>query len=197
MCYRKCVVWIDLLKYIIVIKTTASLTLWVPREVYIRHERLSSMPLWRIYTSWIPFWVSAMKIFFTIPAPMRILVKKLKSTIYNIIMFINLYKLFWKKLFVPKYIIYNLGFTESQSECGMSWNMVQSTILDDLDSFCNDNEILSGLCFCNKQHISFMVFLCSCWVVLLKGNAALLIDQTLNLLVFGVPLLAFHESLLI
>ena len=105
----------------------------------------------------------------------------------------NLYKLFWKKLFVRKYIIYNLGFTLSQSECGISWNMVQGTILDDLDSFCNDNEILFKLCFCNKQHISFEVFLCSCWVVLLKGNDALLNDQTLNLLAFGLRPLAFHE----
>ena len=80
------------------------------------HERLSSVPLWRIYTSWIPFWVSARKIFFSTAAPMRILVKKLKSTIYNIIIFINLfwwnlYKQVWKTLFARKYIIYNLGVT--------------------------------------------------------------------------------------
>ena len=51
-------------------------------------------PAGRIYTSWeiilSALTVFARIIFFTTPAPMRILGKKLKSTIYNTIMFINL-----------------------------------------------------------------------------------------------------------
>ena len=80
-----------------------------------------------------------------------------------------------------------------QSGWAISGNMVQGTILDDLDSFCHDNEIISELCFYNRQLISFVVFLCFCWVLLLKGNGSLLNDQTLNLLEFGVRLLAFHD----
>ena len=75
--------------------------------------------------------------------------------------------------------------------------MMQSTILGGLDRSCNNKGILSELFFCNRQNISFVAFLCSCWVVLLKENGALLNDQTLNQLVFSVCLLAFHELLLI
>ena len=88
-----------------------SLTIWVPRDVYISHERISSVPLWRIRHEY-RFELPQEKNF----SPRRLpLVKKLKSTIYNIIMFINLlqwhlYKLFWKKyLFVSiSYIIWVL-----------------------------------------------------------------------------------------
>ena len=85
-----------------------------------------------LFTSWIPFWVSARKIFFTTPDPMRMLLKKIKSAIYNIIMFINLlwwnlYKLFWKILFVRKYIIWvllkvNLSVVYHETWCrAQSW----------------------------------------------------------------------------
>ena len=148
------------------------LTLWVPRDLYIRHERLSPVPFWCIYVMNTVLSFRKKNIFHH-PGCHADLVKKLKSTIYNIIMFINLLwwnlcKQFWKKLFIFKYIIYNLGFNYSQSECVYheTWSRVQSWMI--LTVFAIVNKILFEFCFSDRRHISFVVFLCSCWVVLLK-----------------------------